>query len=717
MFTTDLNGVSHHPAIEEIVEILCNKTRNTDRGFFRVEVAYYLAKMAASMRVVINTKDRGEIPVNGYTMALATSGFGKGHSIRILEQDILGRFKSRFVNDTFPVLADQHLWKLAIERAAYSGKTEEEEHQMLEREFNAAGQFLFDFDSGTPAAVKQMRQKLLLAKAGAINLQIDEIGSNLMGSTDVLNLYLELYDQGVIKQKLVKNTTDNVRGVEIDGKTPANMLLFGTPSKLLDGHQVEDHFYSFLETGYARRCLFAWGEKPAAEEKLSAAERYALLTNPTNGKMIDKWAGHFWNLADPAKYNWQIDVDDSVGIELLTYQDHCEAQAEIMPEHDTIRKAEISHRHFKALKLAGALAYTDESCDLTMAHLHQAIKLVEESGRSFQKLLTREKNYMKLAKYLAETDTPQTHADLDEALPFYKSGNAARNEIMTLATAWGYKNHIIVKKTYDDGVEMFSGESLKETDIDQMMLSYSDHFAYHYQSDTAPFTSLHKLTQAPDMHWANHRFVNEHRSEENVIPGFNMVVLDVDGGTTLNLAHELLEEYTFMTYTTKRHTDEANRFRLILPINYVLELDVDEYKEFMKAVVDWLPFEVDRAANQRSRKWQSNDAGSFHYNDGELLDCLPFIPKTSRNDQYRDTMKELESLDNLERWFAQRIASGNRNNQMIRFALALVDSGMTFNEVERAVLTFNGRLNMPLQDDELRSTVLVTVAKKMAARP
>ena len=36
---------------------------------------------------------------------------------------------------------------------------------------------------------------------------------------------------------------------EIDGKTPTNALLFGTPSKLLDGGQTEDQFYSFLKQG------------------------------------------------------------------------------------------------------------------------------------------------------------------------------------------------------------------------------------------------------------------------------------------------------------------------------------------------------------------------------------------------------------------------------------------------------------------------------------
>lgn len=70
----DLNGIQHHPAIEEIVEVLCSRTQNTDRGFFRTEVAYFLGKIASTMRATLVTKDRGEIPVNVYALALATSG-------------------------------------------------------------------------------------------------------------------------------------------------------------------------------------------------------------------------------------------------------------------------------------------------------------------------------------------------------------------------------------------------------------------------------------------------------------------------------------------------------------------------------------------------------------------------------------------------------------------------------------------------------------------
>jgi hypothetical protein len=172
-----------------------------------------------------------------------------------------------------------------------------------------------------------------------------------------------------------------------------------------------------------------------------------------------------------------------------------------------------------------------------------------------------------------------------------------------------------------------------------------------------------------------------------------------------------MKDYRFMTYTTKRHADDQHRFRLILPMNYVLKLESQPYKEFMNSLMDWLPFSSDEAANQRSKKWETYSKGQFHYNDGQLVDALPFIPSTSRNAEHNSAMKQLQSLDNLERWFAQRIASGNRNNQMIKFALALVDSGMDLMEVNTRVFDFNRKLSNPLAKEEIERTIMVTVAK------
>lgn len=710
----DLTETSHHPALEEIVDVLCKKTQNTDRGFFRAEVAYFLAKMASNMRAIIVTKDRGEIPVNMYTLALAGSGFGKGHSVHVMENEFIKGFRKVFMEETMPVLAEANMWDMAKDKAMRTGDDEQDEMDRLLKQYSKGGVFAFTFDSGTPAALKQLRHTLQLAGCGSLNLQVDEIGSNLIGSTDMLNVYLELYDQGQVKQKITKNTAENERAEELDGKTPTNALLFGTPVKLLDGGPTEEQFYSFLDTGYARRCLFGIGHQDRkAFHSQTPEEIYRQLIDSNNINSVNKWADHFANLAHASKFAFKIIVNDEVAIALLKYKIDCERDSELLPEHMEVQKAELSHRYFKALKLAGAYAFVDETTEMTLEQLNQAIKLVEESGVAFAGILNRESSYMKLARYIASIGDSVTHADLHEALPYYKSSAAARNELMNMAMSWGYKKHIIIKKSFVDGIEFFDGETLEETNIDQIMVIYSNHYAYDYQHELVPFSEINVLTQQPAMHWTNHNFKNGHRSEENVIAGFNMIVLDVDGTISLEAAHELLSEYKFMTYTTKRHTEEENRFRLLLPMNYVLDLDADEYKEFMQNVVNWLPFKVDEEANQRSRKWSTFDGGTFHYNmEGAMINVLPFIPRTTKNAEYKEGFKEVASHDNLERWFAQRIASGNRNNQMLKYALALVDSGLDLMEVNKRVHSFNTKLNNALTENEIDTTIMTTVAKR-----
>ena len=710
----DLNQISHNPCLEELTDLLCRKTQNTDKGFFRTEIAYFLCKIASCMRAYIATKDRGDVPINCYAINLAQSGFSKGFSMNIMENEIVSGFKKAFCEETFNLIADRNLIQRANDKAAkLVNGNPDVELDKLEAAYNRTGSYVFTFDSGTTPAIKQLRTKLLLANIGSINLQIDEAGSNLLGNSEILNTFLELYDQGLLKPKLIKNTSESIRDEDIDGKTPANLMMFGTPVKLFDGSTVEDAFYSFLETGYARRCIFGLGldNKNKAYYSQTASQIYQNLIQPQNKQITDKWYNHFIQLADPHLYKWEIELQDQEAIKLLEYRIACEKRADELSEYAEIQKAELSHRYFKALKLAGAFAFIDKSPILKEEYLNQAIKLVEESGELFLKILNRDKSYMKLAKYLASVEDEVTHADLTEALPFYKQSSVQRNEMMSMAMAWGYKNKIIIKKSFNDGIEFFKGESLKKTNTDEMIISYSDDFAYNYYGDMGPFDQLPNIFTSKDIHWCNHWFNDQHRITEKAQPKFNMVVVDVDEGISIESAMELLKDYKFIIYSTKRSTVQNNRFRIIIPLEYILELDSEDYKEFMNNVLKWLPFKSDEAANQIAKKWEAFDGARVEINDGKLLDPFPFIPKTSRNEQYLKSYQKIESLDNLERWFAQRMQVGDRNNQMLKYALCLKDSGLSYDEVEKRVLWFNKQLKSPLTEAEIKSSILVTTAK------
>ena len=708
--------MEYHPTSEKLVKILCEKVQNDNPLFFRVLVGYYFSVVASTMRCHIATHDRGDIPVNCFALNLSTSGSGKGYSTNIMKSQVINQFRQRFMDETLVVLADQNLPKLALKRANRKSTDPDEELVRVTKEFDGIGPLMFSFNKATVPAVNTMRHKLLMCEAAALNLQIDEIGLNLAESKDALGIFLELYDVGLVEDKLKLSTADNTRKEEIIGQTPSNMMLFGTPANLLNGSKTEEELYALLETGYARRFFFGYSHHEKTQDDRTPEDVYNKLTNQDSSAALQEISDHLCNLADIININKRLIISKATSLILIEYQLKCEREASTFTEYEQMKKAEISHRYFKALKLAGAYAFIDDSPELTEKHLYAAIKLAEESGAAFTRILTRDQNWIKLAKYIATVKRDITQADLVADLPFYRGATGLKTEMLNLAIAYGYKNNIIIKKSFNDGIEWLRGETLKPTDLNKMVISYSDDMTTGYANEHAPFDQLHKLTQVDGKHWVAHHLNGGYRNEENCIPGFNLVVIDVDGGVNISTAKLLLKNYKFLLYTTKRHTDDEQRFRIVLPINYELAMDAKDYKEFMSNIYSWLPFDVDTATNQRARKWLSNN-GHYEYNDGDVLDALPFIPKTSKNEDRKQLLESQGSMDNLERWVLNNIGDGNRNNLLLRYAMILLDGGFDFDGIRSRVVSLNDKTADKLTEAEIMSTIMVTVMKAISKKP
>lgn len=607
------------------------------------------------------------------------------------------------------------MYKLANIRAYRNGLDPDEVLEKTQKEFKDLGALLFSFDSGTSPAVKQMRHKLLMANAGAVNFELDEIGSNLIGNTEVLNTFLELFDVGKVKTKLIKNTNDSKRNEEIDGKTPTNMMLFGTSSSLLiPGSQVENSFMNFLETGYARRCFFGYTTNIKDDLDITPEELYLRSTDKTKSAYLQKLSDRFRKLGDEINFGTNLTMSRDVAILISEYHLNCKKQAAILHEHQPIRKSELKHRYYKVTKLAGTYAFIDGSIDIKEQHVLQAIKLAEESGEALISLLQRPKPHEVLAKFIVEANTELTQVEIMDHLPFFKGSASVRNDLMNRASAYGYKNNIILKRHYADEIEFFSGESLALTNLDEMIISCSPDIAEGYKNQKAPFSKLHKLTQLSNYHYTNHYLNNGLRNKQNMIQGFNLIILDIDGGVKLSTAKMLLQEYKALYYTTKSHTPENHRFRIILPISHVVNLDEENFKQFMENVYSWLPFQIDTGTKDPVRKWATHK-GAYKYHDGKLLDALKFIPNTSAEEKQTKQILDRSKLPALERWFHINMGTniGNRNNQLLKYAMVLVDLGYTFADIQTKVLSFNKQLKCPLSESEIDQTIMTSIHQKL----
>ncbi|WAW11596.1 DNA primase [Acinetobacter phage nACB1] len=706
--------MAYDPVTEMLTDIMCAKTQNSERMFFRIACTYYWGVLASQMHANIQGWGGNTLPINIYAMNLSPSGTGKGYSTGLIERSVIDRFRESFMENTFPLAAEQNMQKLANSRATRKGSDPHDELAGLTKEFNSIGSLLFSFDSATVPAVKQLRHKLNLAKAGGVNLQIDEIGANLVGQEEVTNAFLELYDTGMIKDKLVKSSAENTRFERIEGATPTNMLLFGTPSKLLDSGATQRHLIDMLEMGYARRCFFGYTAKVKKNVAADATELVNQMFNSSNDAQLDTLSCGLEQLADISNLNKVVRIEQAEAVYLMEYKINCDRRAEQLKDHENILRSELENRFFKVLKLAAAYAFRDYSPNIRISHLESAMKLAEDSGRDFTRLMQPEFDYEKVAKYLADCGNNITLPDLEQALPCFRGSKQQKDQMLEYAVAWAYKNNIIIKKLYDGNILFLRGESLKRTNVDELIISTSDKLAEGYEKQRIKFDDLERLGKVNGFHWANHHFDGGYRREDHTIPGFNTIVLDVDGTLPLSTAKELMKDYKAFFYTTKRHQDEdgLDRYRIVLPTNYILELDREEYKMFMDNVMSALPFDMDESCNQRNKKWLTCDSVEVHMNEGELFDVLPFIPRTSKNEEREAKFKDQKELDNLERWVLNNTGDGNRNKQLYNYAMVLVESGHQFTDIGIKVRSLNDKLADKLSADELQATILKSIQNK-----
>jgi hypothetical protein len=649
-------------------------------------------------------------------MGLLPSGQGKGVLTGEFENVILKPLTSKF-HKIWDAKREALILSDATDRAMLHGTTPEVEEKDIRKSIEGLGMPYIFFEEGTSPAFKQCRSALVRIPYGSLNFIVDEYFAVDGNNAEVMQDMVKTYDVGQLKQKLIKHSSDNPRHIDGTGNVPTNMLLFGTGSQL-ENPQVHADLMRNLEGGLGRRALFAFS-RDSEKTILSAQERLDNLNSTSDPKAVVQFTDAIERMIAPTQENKVLYMDEATSLYLLEYQNNCEARA--LEVKDKILRAELTHRYMKVSKAAGNYAAYDGLDEVSIEHLQAAMKMVEEGEEHIARIVHTVPLHARLAEYLAAHDGELTMAQLVAKLPWFKGTAAARDEMLQLASMHGYSNSIIVNQEARNGIVFLSGEGITPTDLNKVQFSMGNHDAYNYQNGNCRWDQVGRILTQQGIHWVTHWLENGHRNAESVIPGFNLIALDVDNSASTSnvsmvIAKELLKDFTFMMYESKSSTPEYNRYRIVLPISHELKLSEEAFAKFMVNVFDWLPIPLDEVTNQRNRKWLGYNS-TPQYNEGKLLPALDFIPETEASVRLQKQTVAMGDLSHIERWMVRQINAGKgRNHTLLKYALLLVTMGLTQDQLEEMVLALNEQLTTPLPPHEIKTTIFVTAAKKLAAK-
>lgn len=738
----NFNSYKLNDKVERLVNSVAKQIPNPNHDLIRIMVTFYLNLVASSLntKVVALEEARGTLPVNMYSIVIANSGTGKTYTSNILEEQVLNHFIDKLTTELIPTYKD--LWverEVKKESDKLIKQSIEPSEEIIagdkKKEINSYGYYPITFDTGTPEALRQVRNLVAHIGVGSVNFINDELGRNLSTNSDIYKTYLNLYDKGLLKSKIIKNTDTNIRYADSPNPASTNMLVFGTGNDIFDASNTEKQFFNLLESGFIRRTWFYYSKERQIDPTInSSLDEYIKLTSAKGSEVyLNNWSLHLGSLATVDNVGLTITWSDEAFKLCKAYELYCKRLAEEKyqsDDEDSLRN-ELINRTIKVIKLSAMYSLVlRNSSIIEPEDVESAIAFSEYYSKYIEDIYNRPKDYQLVAEYLVKQSPRQVgRTELMEKVKAYNNcgSEAKRKDLMTLALSYAYEQGIPVEYSENAfNVGYWKAHPNEPTNLDKIPLSINttadkdNKNTLHkpYNNYELPFFGDNgiegKLLNKPNTMYCNHSLVGDTKKDENVDihKGTNFIVLDVDGTDTIELAKAIFSNYQYLIHTTKSHgTKDKDSFRILLPLSSKIKLSKEAYKEFMNNIYDYFPIKFDRATKDRARGWFTNSSSNFtlHKNStGSLLNPLPFIPNSKMNEEFKKRNNDIKSKDNLIKYFVNQVDSNElgRNNALYRFACVLNDSGLDSFEIKNSVVQLNSLFHEPLDGSEVNSLLI-----------
>lgn len=693
----------HSKYLNDMTNLLSKLTGKNPSPFFASFALFKAAEIAANNKMfILNEIENTQIPINIYCLALADSGFGKNRSLSFLDQNIFAKAEKR-IQAKFEELKLDKIQQIALD-AASNGAAYDKAYEMEENKVNALGAPIFEFDSGTTAGLKQLKNLFAYVSYGALNTVIDEIGLNLKQNKDLLDVFLELYDFGNMKNKVLKNSIEAKREETIPGQVAANMLMFGTPDILFKNNHEE--LTDWLIQGYARRTLFFFDKAENHKQKLDIATDLTNKISIAKAKEKEIWSNFFEQVIDCQKYVF-------LGADSLKLIYEAVARMQDKKKFG-IAAIEQNNRVIKFIKLTGLLTMLEpdfcsiqgNSYAVLPQHVKDAETIILDSEQALEEILSPNNFYKLVLDWIIYNGNMSTKLQLINQFKEVKKSDWDTTQFKLLqsyAISQGYE----LNKSTSAKTDTYFLLPMKPTDLNNLILSTSQNYGKNYHPKNVSFSDLQKIGETgANWSFSNHTYTNDVRKLENLKEECNTIILDIDNKNTIKQVEQILENYKYFLYTTKSHTKDHNRFRVIIPTKYTIGLSAPDYKTYINNLLDILPINSDEAAADPCHKWAMYPAEYIKLNDGpQLFDNSYFLPNSEKNKIFQQT-KEKTFSDKFATWIYFQLQEGNRNKTLFKYKMYLKDCGLPPEIIKQYILEMNSSIPEPLSETELENTIL-----------
>lgn len=676
-----------------MVEVLGGKNCPDDLShYMRIMSLFGIAVVANGVRVKVQVPtDYGLIPPNIYGIAIAGSGLSKSRSLRYIEE--------LFIKNALATLKSVAEHKLEL--------IDPFEIENITKLMKEGVNISPIYKSATDSAIGAIRSMMDIFDMYSVNIALDEIGSVLTKEYDMLSdTLLNAFDHGMIKPNLRRTT-----GVKATlNPVPHNMVMFGSPTLLFEGKaETEKLFFDLLGAGMARRNLFSM--------VTTNVNHYTLTNSGETAKLISEISSAMDNIVDKYK-NFVLKLDDDATILYMDAEIDGKEQSEHISKYKPIDMVYTQNKHWLALKISGLIAVANGKFEISAKSFSDAMEIVNTSHINLQSVTHRKDKYEVVVDWLCEQDGEESEYTITQQLPFY-SDIKSKKAFWELAKGYSYKHSIMLTIEDKQNMTFYSAKGKVKTDLEApMIFSYSNDITEGYISnEIGTWKDIYKVVQSVGLCYSAHRFKGGYRKKDNVMTSFSLLMLDVDGGTPMDVAKIILSDYTYLISTTKSHLKEKNgvvcdRYRILIPMEYTLDLTPEQYSKFMTNLMDDLPIELDTQCKDASRFFYSS-AGEYFYNDGVLMNCDKYVENTGESEIYRKAGATLskKNISGISQYII-RNQYGGRNSALAKLALLLMDSGYTHSEAKDEVSRVNRQFDSPLAEAELQKTVFKTIERR-----